>query len=114
MRVAGAGCRHRWRVRVQMEDAGALQVIEELEELMQSSPDPEADPEGDEDEEEEEEEETEADADGEGGGGGTEPILLRELCAFSPAFNNNCSHEGTDRKIQASRFLGTIPTNLDN
>ncbi|KAF1518074.1 Fasciculation and elongation protein zeta-1, partial [Eudyptes chrysocome] len=71
----------------------AEQVIEELEELMQSSPDPEADPEGDEDEEEEEEE-TEADAEGEGGGGGTEPILLRELRAFSPAFNNNCSHEG--------------------
>ncbi|KFP98906.1 Fasciculation and elongation protein zeta-1, partial [Leptosomus discolor] len=70
----------------------AEQVIEELEELMQSSPDPEADPEGDEDEEEEEEEETEADAEGEGGG--TEPILLRELRAFSPAFNNNCSHEG--------------------
>ncbi|NXG60132.1 FEZ1 protein, partial [Hemiprocne comata] len=67
----------------------AEQVIEELEELMQSSPDPEADPEGD---EEEEEEETEANA--EGKGGGTEPILLRELCAFSPAFNNNCSHEG--------------------
>ncbi|NXS99483.1 FEZ1 protein, partial [Jacana jacana] len=71
----------------------AEQVIEELEELMQSSPDPEADPEGDE-EEEEEEEETEADAEGEGGGGGMEPILLRELRAFSPAFNNNCSHEG--------------------
>uniref|UniRef100_A0A8B9MDJ7 Fasciculation and elongation protein zeta 1 n=1 Tax=Accipiter nisus TaxID=211598 RepID=A0A8B9MDJ7_9AVES len=63
----------------------AEQVIEELEELMQSSPDPEADPEGDE-EEEEEEEETEAD-----------PILLRELHAFSPAFNNNCSHEGLGR-----------------
>ncbi|GAB0199884.1 fasciculation and elongation protein zeta-1 [Grus japonensis] len=77
----------------------AEQVIEELEELMQSSPDPEADPEGDEDEdeEEEEEEETEADAEGEGGGGGTEPILLRELRAFSPAFNNNCSHEGLGR-----------------
>ncbi|KAM6234636.1 fasciculation and elongation protein zeta-1 isoform 2-T2 [Spheniscus humboldti] len=74
----------------------AEQVIEELEELMQSSPDPEADPEGDEDEEEEEEE-TEADAEGEGGGGGTEPILLRELRAFSPAFNNNCSHEGLGR-----------------
>ncbi|NXU28305.1 FEZ1 protein, partial [Thalassarche chlororhynchos] len=71
----------------------AEQVIEELEELMQSSPDPEADPEGDEDEEEEDEEETEADAEGEGGGGGTEPILLHELRAFSPAFNNNCSHE---------------------
>uniref|UniRef100_A0A8D0F8T6 Fasciculation and elongation protein zeta 1 n=1 Tax=Strix occidentalis caurina TaxID=311401 RepID=A0A8D0F8T6_STROC len=54
----------------------AEQVIEELEELMQSSPDPEADPEG------------------KGSGGGTEPILLRELRAFSPAFNNNCSHEG--------------------
>ncbi|XP_065508181.1 fasciculation and elongation protein zeta-1 [Caloenas nicobarica] len=75
----------------------AEQVIEELEELMQSSPDPEADPEGDEDEEEEEEEETEADAEGEGGGEGTEPILLRELRAFSPAFNNNCSHEGLGR-----------------
>ncbi|XP_052642194.1 fasciculation and elongation protein zeta-1 [Harpia harpyja] len=74
----------------------AEQVIEELEELMQSSPDPEADPEGDEDEEEEEEE-TEADAEGEGGGRGTEPILLRELHAFSPAFNNNCSHEGLGR-----------------
>ncbi|NXX73986.1 FEZ1 protein, partial [Urocolius indicus] len=74
----------------------AEQVIEELEELMQSSPDPEADPEGDEDdEEEEEEEETEGDAEGEGGG--TEPILLRELRAFSPAFNNNCSHEGLGR-----------------
>ncbi|NXH09139.1 FEZ1 protein, partial [Loxia leucoptera] len=75
----------------------AEQVIEELEELMQSSPDPEADPEGeeeeDEDEEEDEEEETKADAEGKGGGGGTEPILLRELHAFSPAFNNNCSHE---------------------
>ncbi|NXU91885.1 FEZ1 protein, partial [Xiphorhynchus elegans] len=73
----------------------AEQVIEELEELMQSSPDPEADHEGEEEEEEEdEEEETEADAEGEGGGGGTEPILLRELHVFSPAFNNNCSHEG--------------------
>ncbi|XP_062364529.1 fasciculation and elongation protein zeta-1 [Cinclus cinclus] len=74
----------------------AEQVIEELEELMQSSPDPEADPEGEEEEEEdeEEEEETKADAEGKGGGGGTEPILLRELHAFSPAFNNNCSHEG--------------------
>ncbi|NXQ77680.1 FEZ1 protein, partial [Quiscalus mexicanus] len=75
----------------------AEQVIEELEELMQSSPDPEADPEGEEEEEEEEdeeeEEETKADAEGKGGGGGTEPILLRELHAFSPAFNNNCSHE---------------------
>ncbi|KAM4646368.1 fasciculation and elongation protein zeta-1 [Amazona ochrocephala] len=72
----------------------AEQVIEELEELMQSSPDPEADPEGEEEEEdEEEEEETEADAKGKGGGGGTEPILLRELHAFFPAFNNNCSHE---------------------
>ncbi|NWU77944.1 FEZ1 protein, partial [Onychorhynchus coronatus] len=76
----------------------AEQVIEELEELMQSSPDPEADPEGEEEEEEEDEEEdTEADAEGEGGGGGTEPILLRELRAFSPAFNNNCSHEGLGR-----------------
>ncbi|NXG25985.1 FEZ1 protein, partial [Grallaria varia] len=76
----------------------AEQVIEELEELMQSSPDPEADPEGEEEEEEEdEEEETEADAEGEGGGGGTEPVLLRELHAFSPAFNNNCSHEGLGR-----------------
>ncbi|NXS63294.1 FEZ1 protein, partial [Brachypteracias leptosomus] len=74
----------------------AEQVIEELEELMQSSPDPEADPEGDE-EEEEEEEEPEADAEGKGSGGGTEPILLRELCAFSPALNNNCSHEGLGR-----------------
>ncbi|NWS37530.1 FEZ1 protein, partial [Probosciger aterrimus] len=72
----------------------AEQVIEELEELMQSSPDPEADPEGEEEEEdEEEEEETEADAKGKGSGGGTESILLRELHAFSPAFNNNCSHE---------------------
>ncbi|NXO30662.1 FEZ1 protein, partial [Cisticola juncidis] len=75
----------------------AEQVIEELEELMQSSPDPEADPEGEEEEEEEEdeeeEEETKADAEGKGGGRGTEPILLRELQAFSPAFNNNCSHE---------------------
>ncbi|KFP68187.1 Fasciculation and elongation protein zeta-1, partial [Cariama cristata] len=76
----------------------AEQVIEELEELMQSSPDPEADAEGDEDEEEEDEEETEADVEGEGGGGGTEPILLHELRAFSPAFNNNCSHEGTASK----------------
>ncbi|XP_051494673.1 fasciculation and elongation protein zeta-1 isoform X2 [Apus apus] len=67
----------------------AEQVIEELEELMQSSPDPEADPEGD------EEEETEADAEGEGGG--TEPMLLQELYAFSPALNNNCSHEGLSR-----------------
>ncbi|NXK35857.1 FEZ1 protein, partial [Piprites chloris] len=75
----------------------AEQVIEELEELMQSSPDPEADPEGEEEEEEEDEEDTEADAEGEGGGGGTEPILLRELRAFSPALNNNCSHEGLGR-----------------
>ncbi|NWS16846.1 FEZ1 protein, partial [Pachyramphus minor] len=81
----------------------AEQVIEELEELMQSSPDPEADPEGEEEEEEEDEEDdTEADAEGEGGGGGTEPILLRDLRAFSPAFNNNCSHEGTASKAQAS------------
>uniref|UniRef100_A0A8C3UXJ2 Fasciculation and elongation protein zeta 1 n=13 Tax=Neoaves TaxID=3078114 RepID=A0A8C3UXJ2_CATUS len=63
----------------------AEQVIEELEELMQSSPDPE------------EEEESKADAEGKGGGGGTEPILLRELHAFSPALNNNCSHEGLGR-----------------
>ncbi|XP_071432369.1 fasciculation and elongation protein zeta-1 isoform X2 [Pithys albifrons albifrons] len=80
----------------------AEQVIEELEELMQSSPDPEADPEGEEEEEEEEDEqeETEAaevDAEGKGDGGGTEPILLRKLRAFSPAFNNNCSHEGLGR-----------------
>ncbi|KFQ38314.1 Fasciculation and elongation protein zeta-1, partial [Mesitornis unicolor] len=60
----------------------AEQVIEELEELMQSSPDPEADPEGDEEEEEEEEEE-----EPEAEGGGTEPVLLRELRTFSPAFN---------------------------
>uniref|UniRef100_A0A8B9QJ38 Fasciculation and elongation protein zeta 1 n=1 Tax=Apteryx owenii TaxID=8824 RepID=A0A8B9QJ38_APTOW len=66
----------------------AEQVIEELEELMQSSPDPEADPEA------EDEEEEEAEAELTGDGGGTEPILLRELRAFSPAFNNNCSHEG--------------------
>ncbi|NWR09778.1 FEZ1 protein, partial [Paradoxornis webbianus] len=79
----------------------AEQVIEELEELMQSSPDPEADPEGEEEEEEEEdeeeEEETKADAEGKGGGRGTEPILLRELHAFSPGLNNNCSHEGLGR-----------------
>ncbi|XP_068023325.1 fasciculation and elongation protein zeta-1 [Melanerpes formicivorus] len=75
----------------------AEQVIEELEELMQSSPDPEADPEGDEEEEEEEEEEeAEADAEGKGDGGGTEPILLHELQAFCPS-NNNCSHEGLGR-----------------
>ncbi|XP_064029404.1 fasciculation and elongation protein zeta-1 isoform X1 [Pogoniulus pusillus] len=73
----------------------AEQVIEELEELMQSSPDPEADPEGDE-EEEEEEEEAEANAKSEGGSGGTEPILLHELQALSPT-NNNCSHEGLGR-----------------
>ncbi|XP_010220111.1 PREDICTED: fasciculation and elongation protein zeta-1-like, partial [Tinamus guttatus] len=66
----------------------AEQVIEELEELMQSSPDPEADPEA-EDEEEEEETETELADDS----GGAEPIVLRELRAFSPALNNNCSHE---------------------
>ncbi|NWQ87123.1 FEZ1 protein, partial [Burhinus bistriatus] len=78
----------------------AEQVIEELEELMQSSPDPEADPEGDEDEEEEEEE-TEADAEGEGSGGGTEPILLHELRSFSPAFNNNCSHEAGLGRLSA-------------
>ncbi|XP_009879061.1 PREDICTED: fasciculation and elongation protein zeta-1 [Charadrius vociferus] len=83
----------------------AEQVIEELEELMQSSPDPEADPEGDEDEEEEEEE-TEADAEGDGSGGGTEPILLQELRAFSPAFNNNCSHEGMATKTQRFSMEG--------
>lgn len=80
-------------MQVHMEDTETLQVIEELEELMQSSPDPEADPEGDE-EEEEEEEEAEADAKSEGGSGGTEPILPHELQALSPT-NNNCSHEGT-------------------
>ncbi|NWI14824.1 FEZ1 protein, partial [Crypturellus soui] len=73
----------------------AEQVIEELEELMQSSPDPEADPEAEDEEEEETETET---ADDDSGGGGTEPIVLR---AFPPALNNNCSHEGT--------FLGAIP-----
>ncbi|XP_016159319.1 PREDICTED: fasciculation and elongation protein zeta-1, partial [Ficedula albicollis] len=94
----------------------AEQVIEELEELMQSSPDPEADPEGEEEEEEEEdeEEEEESKADAEGKGGGTEPIVLQELHAFSPALNNNCSHEGMASKAQASHFLGTIPTKLDN
>ncbi|NXG50072.1 FEZ1 protein, partial [Psilopogon haemacephalus] len=68
----------------------AEQVIEELEELMQSSPDPEADPEEDEEEEQQEEE---AEADAEGSSGGTEPTLLPELQALSPP-NNNCSHEG--------------------
>ncbi|NWY07933.1 FEZ1 protein, partial [Nothoprocta ornata] len=72
----------------------AEQVIEELEELMQSSPDPEADAEA-EDEEEEEEDDDEAEL--EGGSGGTEPIVLRELRAFPPALNNNCSHEGLGR-----------------
>ncbi|NWU92566.1 FEZ1 protein, partial [Upupa epops] len=70
----------------------AEQVIEELEELMQSSPDPEADPEVDDEVEEEEEEEAEADV--KGSGGVTEPILLRGLRAFTPTSNNNCSHEG--------------------
>ncbi|NXM33401.1 FEZ1 protein, partial [Oxyruncus cristatus] len=90
----------------------AEQVIEELEELMQSSPDPEADPDGEEEEEEEDEEEdTEADAEGEGGGGGTEPILLRELRAFSPAFNNNCSHEVI---AQLSYFLVAQERNAEH
>ncbi|XP_068028134.1 fasciculation and elongation protein zeta-1 isoform X3 [Anomalospiza imberbis] len=57
-----------------------------------------------EEEDEEEEEETKADAEGKGGGGGTEPILLRELHAFSPAFNNNCSHEGL-RQLSARELL---------
>ncbi|NXD96786.1 FEZ1 protein, partial [Chaetorhynchus papuensis] len=87
----------------------AEQVIEELEELMQSSPDPEADPEGEEEdeeeEEEEEEEETKADAEGKGGGGGTEPIVLRELHAFSPAFNNNCSHEAGLGQLSARELV---------
>ncbi|RLV98092.1 hypothetical protein DV515_00011086 [Chloebia gouldiae] len=92
---------------VHTEVTDAPQVIEELEELMQSSPDPEADPEGEEEEEEEEdeeeeEEETKAYAEGKGGGGGTEPILLRELHAFSPAFNNNCSHEENAEPILLS------------
>ncbi|NXM85570.1 FEZ1 protein, partial [Oenanthe oenanthe] len=84
----------------------AEQVIEELEELMQSSPDPEADPEGEEEEEEEEdeEEEEEGKADAEGKGGGTEPIVLQELHAFSPALNNNCSHEGL-RLLSARELL---------
>ncbi|NXA78840.1 FEZ1 protein, partial [Thryothorus ludovicianus] len=92
----------------------AEQVIEELEELMQSSPDPEADPEGEDEEEEEEdedeEEETKADAEGKGGGGGTEPILLRELHAFSPAFNNNCSHEGSSLIAQGTSFMALSPS----
>ncbi|NWX93477.1 FEZ1 protein, partial [Nothoprocta pentlandii] len=70
----------------------AEQVIEELEELMQSSPDPEADAEAEDEEEEEEEDDDEAEL--AGGSGGTEPIVLRELRAFPPALNNNCSHEG--------------------
>uniref|UniRef100_A0A8C0UBH7 Fasciculation and elongation protein zeta 1 n=1 Tax=Cyanistes caeruleus TaxID=156563 RepID=A0A8C0UBH7_CYACU len=65
----------------------AEQVIEELEELMQSSPDPEADPEGEEEDEEEEDEDEEEESK-------ADPIVLRELHAFSPVFNNNCSHEG--------------------
>ncbi|NXY36704.1 FEZ1 protein, partial [Pomatorhinus ruficollis] len=101
-----ARCR---RMQVHMEVTDAPQVIEELEELMQSSPDPEADPEGeDEDEEEEdeeEEEETKADAEGKGGGRGTEPILLRELHAFSPALNNNCSHEAGLGQLSARELL---------
>ncbi|KAM8795642.1 fasciculation and elongation protein zeta-1 [Eudromia elegans] len=71
----------------------AEQVIEELEELMQSSPDPEADPEaeGDEDDDDDEEEEEEAEL----AGGGAEPIVLR---VFPPALNNNnCPHEGLGR-----------------
>ncbi|XP_066837402.1 fasciculation and elongation protein zeta-1 isoform X3 [Anser cygnoides] len=86
----------------------AEQVIEELEELMQSSPDPEADPDGDEDEEEEEEEEeeeAEADAEGDSGGGGMEPILLRELHTFSPTFNNNCSHEAGLEQLSAGELV---------
>ncbi|NXI40797.1 FEZ1 protein, partial [Galbula dea] len=75
----------------------AEQVIEELEELMQSSPDPEADLEG-----EEEEEESEADAEGEGSSGGMEPILLHELRGFSPAFNN--SREGL-RQLSARELV---------
>ncbi|KAM9369972.1 fasciculation and elongation protein zeta-1 [Phaethornis superciliosus] len=66
----------------------AEQVIEELEELMQSSPDTETGP----DAPQEEEEETEADA--EGDSEGSDPLFLRELQAFCPTFNNNCSHEG--------------------
>ncbi|XP_062464711.1 fasciculation and elongation protein zeta-1 isoform X5 [Pezoporus occidentalis] len=90
----------------------AEQVIEELEELMQSSPDPEADPEGEEEEEdEEEEEETESDAKGKGSGGSTEPIVLRELHAFSPAFNNNCSHEVAPPSVSPIA-LGTPLTSL--
>ncbi|KAI6073130.1 Fasciculation and elongation protein zeta-1 [Aix galericulata] len=81
----------------------AEQVIEELEELMQSSPDPEADPDGDEEEEEEEEEEAEADADS--GSGGMEPILLRDLHTFSPTFNNNCSHEAGLEQLSAGELV---------
>ncbi|XP_071432370.1 fasciculation and elongation protein zeta-1 isoform X3 [Pithys albifrons albifrons] len=60
----------------------AEQVIEELEELMQSSPDPEADPEGEEEEEEEEDEQEETEAaevDAEGKGLGR--LSARELAA---------------------------------
>lgn len=96
-------------------DTGASQVIEELEELMQSSPDPEVDPEGDEEEEEEEDEEedAEANAEGDGGGRGMEPIVLCELHTFSPTFNNNCSHEGMGSRSQAQPFLGAVFTKLD-
>lgn len=95
-------------------DTGASQVIEELEELMQSSPDPEVDPEGDEEEEEEEDEEedAEANAEGDGGGRGMEPIVLCELHTFSPTFNN-CSHEGMGSRSQAQPFLGAVFTKLD-
>lgn len=99
-----------------MWDTGTPQVIEELEELMQSSPDPEADPEGDEDEEEEEEDEeedAEANAEGDSGSRGMEPIVLHELHTFSPTFNNNCSHEGTGSRNQAQPFLGAVLTKLD-
>lgn len=59
-----------------------LQVIEEIEEMMQNSPDPE------------EEEEVLEEEDGEKPPPRRTPVLLQEMQALTQTFNNNWSYEG--------------------
>ncbi|XP_028931657.1 fasciculation and elongation protein zeta-1 isoform X1 [Ornithorhynchus anatinus] len=80
----------------------ADQVIEEIEEMMQNSPDPEEEEEVPEEEEEEEEEEDE---------GGTplqaDSALFQEMQALTQTFNNNWSYEGL-RRMAGAELAGLL------
>uniref|UniRef100_A0A6I8N632 Fasciculation and elongation protein zeta 1 n=1 Tax=Ornithorhynchus anatinus TaxID=9258 RepID=A0A6I8N632_ORNAN len=78
------------------------EVIEEIEEMMQNSPDPEEEEEVPEEEEEEEEEEDE---------GGTplqaDSALFQEMQALTQTFNNNWSYEGL-RRMAGAELAGLL------